>query len=64
VENKTVKSGRNQRYRENSCPHRQGVKMDREGKERAVWRGVKTVIRKEAVRKWERRARTKQGKTD
>jgi hypothetical protein len=31
--------------------------MNREGKERAVWRVVKTVNRKEDVRKWERRAR-------
>jgi len=52
-----MKSGRNEPYRENSCPHRQGVKM-----ERAVWRGEETVIRKEAVRKWERRAITEGGK--
>jgi hypothetical protein len=31
--------------------------MNREGKEEAIQRGVKTVDRKEAVRKWERRAR-------
>jgi hypothetical protein len=57
VDSKTVKSGRNQPYGENSCPHREDIKMNREGEERAVWKGAKTVNRKQAVSKWERRAR-------
>jgi hypothetical protein len=46
VESNTVKSGRNQPYGENSGAHREGIKMNREGKDRAVLRGVKTMNRK------------------